>query len=90
MQNIVLTVVMKDVLYVEMKITSDTFLGYPETGKYWKIETEFLNKTFLNVDEDLAYKKILTENIHIYFSKGYLKLMYSFQTYWVHFVGECD
>ena len=47
MQNIVLTVVMKDVLYVEMKITSDTFLGYPETGKYWKIEREFLNELFV-------------------------------------------
>jgi hypothetical protein len=46
-QNIVLTVVMKDVLYVEMKVTSDTFLGYPETGKYWKIEREFLNELFV-------------------------------------------
>jgi len=42
------------------------------------------------VDEDLSYKKILKENIHIHFPKGYLKLMYSFQTYWVYFVGECD
>jgi len=30
--------------------------GFPETGKYWKIEKEFLNKMFLNVDEKLTYK----------------------------------
>ena len=34
-----LTIVMKDALFVEIKITSDTFLGSPDTGKYWKIET---------------------------------------------------
>ena len=94
------TSVMKDALYVEMKLTLDTFLDSPETGKYWKIEREFLNKIFLNMDEELTYKKILDEeltykkilkeNIHIYFSNVYLKLTYSFQTYCVHFAGECD
>ena len=71
---------MKDVLYVEMKVTSDTFFGL---SRHWKIlenwERMFKWNIF-NIDEELNYKKILKENIHIYFSKGYLKLMYSFQT----------
>jgi hypothetical protein len=50
-----------------MKLTSDTIFGPPETEKYLKIEREFLNKIFLNMDEELTYKKILKENIHIHF-----------------------
>jgi len=40
-------------------------LGSPETGKYWKIDTEFLNKIHFNEDEELTYKKILKENIRV-------------------------
>jgi hypothetical protein len=50
-----------------MKITPNTFMGSPETGKHWKIERESLNKIFLNMDEELTYKKILKENIYIFF-----------------------
>jgi hypothetical protein len=42
------------------------------------------------MDEELTYKKISNENIHINFSKVDLKPMHSFQNLCVHFVGEGD
>ena len=43
-------------MYTFIECLFNIFWGFHETGKYWKIEKEFLNKMFLNVDEKLTYK----------------------------------
>jgi hypothetical protein len=63
-------------------------LGFPETGKYWNIDKELLNKMFLNVDEELTYKNIDKKYLFMFFERLF-KTYLQFSNLLYVFVGEC-
>jgi len=66
-------------MYTFIECLFNIFWGFHETGKYWKIEKEILNKMFLFMEEELTYNTILKKNIRIYLSNVYLQFWGAFQ-----------